>query len=189
MQRFFPPGKPVQLREAWDGRTWEIREGVVICDEPGVIAVYTAPGTPATIAAGEDGVRLRLPPPSWELRPAKIPDRHYLAVHKPGTAHTLLLIWDVEWNLLSWYINLETDLERTEVGFEYVDHFLDIVVEPDMAAWRWKDEDELEEAVAKGLVTADDAEAFRAEGERALQQLLQREAPYDERWEDWRPEN
>ena len=56
-----------------------------------------------------------------------------------------------------------------------------------MASWRWKDEDELEEALAAGLVTADDAEAFREEGERALEQLLRREVPYDEPWEDWRP--
>lgn len=188
MSRFFPPGKRVQLREVWNGRTWEIREGIVVRDDPGVTVVYTPPGAPATIAAGDDGVRLRLPLPGWELRPAKSPDRHFLAVHKPGTAHTMLVIWDVDWNLLCWYINLETDLERTEAGFEYVDHFLDIVVEPDMQAWRWKDEDELEEAVASGLVTADDAEAFRAEGEQALEQLLRREAPYDEPWEDWRPQ-
>jgi len=183
----FHPGQRIELCEVWNGRTWEVREGIIVRDEPEVIAVYTRPGSSATIAAGPDGVRLRLPPTAWELRQARIPDRHFLAIHPPGAQHSLLAIWDEQWRLLHWYINLESDLVRTGAGFEYVDHFLDVVVEPDMASWRWKDEDELKEAVAAGLVTTEEAEAFRAEGERALERLLRRAAPYDEPWEDWRP--
>jgi hypothetical protein len=183
----FQPGQRISLRELWDGRTWEVREGIVVRDEREVIAVYTPPRSPVTIAAGANGVRLRIPPPSWQLRQASIPDRHFLAVHPPGAGHTLIVIWDERWRLLEWYINLESDLCRTNGGFEYVDHFLDVVVAPDMTSWRWKDEDELEEAIADGLVTATEARSFPAEGERALAMLLRRAAPYDEAWERWRP--
>lgn len=186
----FGPGEWVDLREVWDGRTWELRRGIVVRDEPDVIAIYTPPATPAmvAVAAGGDRTRLRLPPPQWELAPVTTPaDRHFLAVHSPGADHSVLVIWAADWRLLEWYINLETDVARTESGFEYTDHFLDVIVEPDMSSWRWKDEDELAEAVERGLVTGDEAAAFREEGERAVEWLLARRAPYDEPWEGWRP--
>ncbi len=184
----FEPGEWIDLREVWDGQTWELRRGIVVRDEPEVIAVYTPPAIPAMVAAGPDGTRLRIPPPQWELVPAATPaDRRFLAAHAPGADHSVLAIWDDEWQLLQWYINLETDLVRTETGFEYTDHFLDVIVEPGMSSWRWKDEDELAEAVERGLVTPGEAGEYRLEGERAVEWLLARRAPYDEAWEDWRP--
>ena len=186
--RRFEPGEWIALREAWDGRTWELRRGIVVRDEPSVVAVYTPPSTPATIAAGEDGVRLRVPPAEWSLAEAATPaDRRFLAVHAPGSDHSVLAIWDDTWRMLCWYINLESDLVRTETGFEYEDHFLDVIVEPDMSAWRWKDEDELAEVIERGLISRDQSVAFYAEGKRALDRLVARQEPYDEPWEEWRP--
>ena len=46
--------------------------------------------------------------------------------------------------------------------------------------YRWKDEDELEQAAALGIV---DAAAVRAEGQRVLE-----EWPFPTGWEDWRPD-
>ncbi len=184
----FEPGTWVDLREVWDNRTWELRRGILVRDEPNVLAVYTPPGTPAWIAAGLDGRRLRLPPPDWELREVATPtNRHYFAVHPPGADHSVLAMWDTDWKMLHWYINLESNATRTDTGFEYTDHFLDIIVTPDLTAWLWKDEDELAEAVERGLVSLEQALAFRAEGERALERLLARRSPYDEPWEHWRP--
>jgi protein associated with RNAse G/E len=89
---------------------------------------------------------------------------------------------------MCWYINLEQPFRRTPIGFDYMDQTLDIVVEPDMSAWRWKDEDEFEEAQEHGIFTRSQASTIRAEGERALERLLAREPPFDDRWEDWRPD-
>ena len=69
-----------------------------------------------------------------------------------------------------------------------MDQTLDIVVQPDMSSWRWKDEDEFGEALEKGIYSAKQALEIRAEGERALKRLLAREPPFDERWENWRPD-
>jgi hypothetical protein len=186
--RRFQAGEWVVLREVWDGKTWEIRRGLVVRDEADVVAVCTPPSTRVLIAVGEDGVRLRLPPAEWEMAEAETPaDRSFLAVHPAGAEHSVLVVADEEWRMLHWYINLESDLVRTSSGFEYEDHFLDVIVEADLREWRWKDEDELAEAVERGLVTEEQAASFYAEGERAIKRLLAREAPYDERWEDWRP--
>ncbi len=183
----FEPGAQVELREMQCGRTWEVRSGVVVRDDPDVVAVYTAAGSAARIAAGPDGARLRLPPESWEMADVEVPaDRSFLAVHPVGADHSTILIRDAGWRLLCWYINLESALKRTPTGFEYTDHYLDVVVAPDMSGWHWKDEDELGEAVERGLVSAADAERFRHEGERAVERLLARRPPYDVEWEAWR---
>lgn len=184
----FEPGTWVDLREVWDNRTWELRRGILVRDDPSAVAVYTPPSTFTLVAVGPDGARLRIPPPDWQLVEVTTPaDRRFLAVHPPGADHSVLAIWDDDWRLLEWYVNLESDIVRTDAGFEYTDHFLDVIVEPDMSAWLWKDEDELAEAVGRGLVSPADVAAFRAEGERALEWLLARRPPYDEPWDAWRP--
>jgi hypothetical protein len=48
---------------------------------------------------------------------------------------------------------------------------------------QWKDEDELEAATRQGRVTADEARALRAEGERVVA-----ERPWPTGWEDFRPD-
>ena len=184
----FSPGERIEVREVWDGRAWEIRRPIVVEDTPGLIAVYNAPGSPVRTAVGPDGVRLRLPPSEWSMGVVPIPsDRRILGLHPPGSDHSVLLIWDESWRLLCWYINLEEDRQRNSRGFDFEEHVLDLVVEPDMASWRWKDEDELAEAVECGLFTPKQALDFRAEGERALDWLLARRPPYDRPWDDWRP--
>ena len=47
-------------------------------------------------------------------------------------------------------MNLEEPLKRTAIGFDYLDQLLDIEIAVDLSSWKWKDEDELEEAVARG---------------------------------------
>lgn len=118
---------------------------------------------------------------------ASIPaDRRILGLHPPGSDHSVHVVWDESWRLLYWYINLEEDRRRNAKGFDFEEHVLDLVAEPDMASWRWKDEDELAEAVERGLFTPQREKEFRKEGERALEWLLARRPPYDRRWEDWR---
>jgi predicted RNA-binding protein associated with RNAse of E/G family len=67
-----------------------------------------------------------------------------------------------------------------------MDHVLDVVIDPDLS-WRWKDEEELEEAVRLGLLTRKAADGIRAEGERVIVQLEAREPPFCDGWERWQP--
>ncbi len=50
-------------------------------------------------------------------------------------------------------MNFEQPLRRTPVGFDTFDEKLDLIVMPD-GTYRWKDEDELEQAAALGLLDA-----------------------------------
>jgi hypothetical protein len=111
-----------------------------------------------------------------------------LRLTEPGAAHSVLLLWNESRQFVSWYIDLETPMSRTPLGFDYMDQMLDIAVTPDLSSRRWKDEDELQECVRLGLWDAAQAAAVRAEGELALARLLAREPPLNEPWEHWRPD-
>ena len=78
----------------------------------------------------------------------------------PDTPYSVLL-WAAEDRRRVWYVNLEDPLERTSIGFDTVDHVLDVLVELDGSSWRWKDEEELMEAVREGLFSVEEAADFR----------------------------
>ena len=109
-----------------------------------------------------------------------------VSIRYPGDQHAYT--WFGRENGSSfWYVNLE-NYQRTPMGIDYQDHMLDIVIEPDLSAWRWKDEDELAEAVSLGFVSQAQADAIRAEGHRALARLEARSSPFGDGWERWTPD-
>jgi predicted RNA-binding protein associated with RNAse of E/G family len=181
----FRPGDSVIVREVWRGKIWTVRALTVVRDEPGLLALYQPAGAPWKRPFSRDGHPIRLPLEPWTLRDDALPE-DALRLVVPGDAHSVLLIWRERWQLTCWYINLEEPFRPTSIGFDYMDQTLDIVVEPDMSSWRWKDEDEFEDAIAKDIYSPEQARAIRAEGERALKGLLAREPPFDQKWEDWR---
>ena len=131
---------------------------------------------------------MRLPCEDWELRPGPWDGTRVLSFAWPGVAHAVLLFWDGDTGeFRGWYVNLQSPLRRTRIGFDYMDDALDIVVAPDRT-WHWKDEEELAELVARGLWTPEQAAAIRAEGERAIERLRAHEEPFDESWITWRPD-
>jgi hypothetical protein len=54
--------------------------------------------------------------------------------------------------------------------------------------WQWKDEDELEQAVAYGVVAPSHAEEIRTEGERVAAMIERWEPPFSDGWERWHPD-
>ena len=111
-----------------------------------------------------------------------------LFLRRPSDAHMVSLFWDSETDAFRfWYIDFVSPLRRTPIGFEAVDHGIDIVVEPDMSAWTWKDAEELDWYVEHGRYSRAEAESIRAEGERAVARL-RTERQRHERWLSWRPD-
>jgi predicted RNA-binding protein associated with RNAse of E/G family len=89
--------------------------------------------------------------------------------------------WTVDWQHLSWYVNLQTPLAFNDRFVDTTDQALDVVVHPDGTP-AWKDEDELAEAVELGIWTEAEAREIRDEGERVIA-----EATWPTGWEEWRP--
>jgi hypothetical protein len=181
-------GRVAVLREVARGRLWSARPTIVVRDTPELVALYFGPGAPWQRACGPDGKRLALPLGDWELRDIGWPTS-CLRLHQPGASHDLLIFWTPDHGRLShFYVNLQTPLRRTPLGFDYTDQYLDLVVSADRSEWRWDDEDELEEGLARGLIGAERAAELRREGERARDMILGRHPPYDASWELWCPD-
>jgi len=170
-------GDIVALREIWNGRVWKARPWIVVEDRPELLLLWIQRGAQTALPKSPP----HLPTGNWRLTEASFP-ANALRVTRPGAAHSILHFFDDDGALLHWYVNLERPLVRSKVGFDVEDLFLDLVIGRD-GAWRWDDEDELEDAVQAGLISAEDAEAARSEGERVLA-----EWPFPTGWEDWRPD-
>jgi hypothetical protein len=67
-----------------------------------------------------------------------------------------------------------------------MDLILDAIVDPD-GSWRWKDEDELEAAVARGVFDERLTGRIRNEALQVIRSAHANHPPFDEPWPAWRP--
>jgi hypothetical protein len=109
-----------------------------------------------------------------------------LVVKRPADDHTISMFWRDD-RFEFWYVDLHSPLRRTATGFDFVENGLDIVVDPDLSGWRWKDEDELAWAVAAGRYSQEESDDLRREGQRAVARLLA-ERPRWEALREWTPD-
>ncbi len=167
----------------------------VVDDSEDRIAHYLAPGTPFLRRTLRDGspvprvVSLEdLVANGSCLQQSTWHGPHQLIVTRPEAAHAVYLRWrEPDWTFEGWYVNLQAPLRRTAAGFTTEDQFLDLVVAPNRL-WKWKDEVELELAVARGRLSAGEAAAIRAEGERLVLEIEAVTFPFDGSLLDWRPD-
>jgi predicted RNA-binding protein associated with RNAse of E/G family len=190
-QSFFCPGQTIVLREIWDGKIWSARPVIVVQDRPDLTALYLPQGTsvrlPVTLK-GERTTPHNRARAEWILKEELWDRYHHLRLTIPGANYSVLLFLhaqDMSHDI--WYINMEDPLRRTEHGFKYMDQFLDIFIKSDLSSWHWKDEDELEEAIALGLISKERAAAMRAEGEKVARWIQSGRSPFNA-WEKWRPD-
>jgi hypothetical protein len=186
----FEPGQAITCCQIWQNRVFEERPEIVVQDSPELLALYLPPKTVINQPVSSGGEkadyldRLNL---TWTLAEVPwIPPRR-LRLSIPGAFYSVLIFWNEDNSLRAWYINLEEPLYRTTHGFDYIDLFLDIIAEPDLSSWRWDDENELEEAVKRGLVTGETSDMLYSEGGKAIEWLQSGNSPFNE-WETWRPD-
>jgi len=184
--RRFEPGEAIALRQTWNGRVWAARPATVVQDDPRQTMLFIPIGI-RWMAPFHDGDRLKIPQREFVLVPQRYEDLHVLSFSWPHTSYAVLLFLRPEGSPDSWYVNLEEPLRRTELGFDTLDHELDVIVELD-GSWWWKDEDDLAEAIRRGVIPAEDELRMRADGERAVRRILDREPPFDRDWTAWRPD-
>ena len=182
----FEPGETVALRQTWDGRVWAARPATVVEDAPGQTMLFIPIGI-HWMAPFHDGQRLKIPQTEFELVPQRYEETSALSFSWPDTWYAVLLFQRPDGSPSSWYVNLEEPLRRTQIGFDSLDHELDAIVELD-GSWRWKDEDDLAEAIRRGVIPAEEEPRLRADGERAVRRILDREPPFDRDWTPWRPD-
>jgi len=184
------PGDAVVWRTGRDGKIWSAHPMTVVRDSSGLVALCIRPGTTIMRRRGTRGGPRGRNLVTWDggHEPLTWHTNTALILNRPGDAHSVHLYWNAEDEFIGWYVNLEAPWRRHKLGFDSEDHDLDVLIEPDLSAWKWKDEDELAFAIDRGRFTEADAQRFRAEGLRAIDRVLRREPPLDEPWECWRPD-
>lgn len=183
--RRFEPGESAALREIWDGRIWSARPVTVVEDAEEQITLFIPAGA-HWMAPFRNGKRLKIQQAEYELmeQPYKA---HVLSFAWPANSAAVLLFYGSDWSPSHWYVNLEDPLRRSPVGFDTLDHKLDVIVELD-GSWRWKDEDQFAEIIELGLLDPEEETLLRAEAQDAVRRIAEHEVPFDRDWFDWRPD-
>jgi hypothetical protein len=173
-------GDALVFRNVWRGRPWVAIGANVVRDQPDLIALYVPEGAPFGFAPVAP-----IPHP-WEGRESWT-GHGLLMLHRPGEAYAVWVFWDGPQRAFSrWYVNFQAPVVRSSVGFDTLDHELDLW-SADGETWHWKDEELLDQRVAEGLFTADEAATIRADG-RGVRSELETAGPWwDRRWAEWSP--
>ena len=104
----------------------------------------------------------------------------------PGDSFSTYIMRDTKTkNLACWYINLQEPIRRTSIGFDTMDHMLDVIINPDMSEWKWKDDDEFLEAQKVGFYSIEKAREIWAEGEKAVRLITSERRSLYEEWKRW----
>ena len=181
------PGDHVVLREIWRNRVWYARPAIVVADRNDVRMFYVPPSVTALVPVDDAGSPLRLYADTWSLVPERRGDIGVLSFAFPDLAYAVILTVGPG-ATGGFYVNLQSPLAPTPLGYDTEEHILDATIAPDRSSWRWKDEDELAEAVTRGIFTPDEAATFRASGERGIRHVVERRPPFDREWDAWRPD-
>jgi hypothetical protein len=188
-------GDTILLRYLNRGRISHVVAATVVEDSPDLIALYVAMNSPMKIKVGLDGTRIprSLPYPErfgkpWKLADGTWSERSVLWLTKPGMPYAIGVFWaGTERLFAGLYCNIQDPLQRHALGFDSVDHVLDVQFWPD-GTWSWKDEDEFEDAQLVGRFTPESAATVREAGETAIKAWKQKAWPFDSDWATWEPD-
>jgi hypothetical protein len=171
------PGNVIVRRDVWRGLPYTVMPVVVVLDEPELLAVYLPEGAPLGFPeSGWPGGRHPWSAfSSWQ-------GHGVLMLQRPGDAYAVWAFWEGPGRAFSrWYVNLQDPFRRTSLGFDTLDHELDLW-SPDGRTWHRKDDERLDQRVAEGLFTPAEAEGIRREADRLLAELRAHGAWWDEGW-------
>ncbi len=181
------PGDHITLRGVGEKVFWAY-PAIAVQDTPEMVAYYLRAGT-----IGKNTSHRVAPNEMLDAQKIEIVDHEWrrtdvLMLAAPGDPFSVYLMWETGTKILDCiYVNLQEPLRRTRIGFDSMDNMLDVVISPDMDQWRWKDEDEFEEAQRVGVYSPERARQIRADGERAIEMVLSRRRSMYEKWKLWEP--
>ena len=152
---------------------WSATPALVARDDAELTVLWLPPGLTYAIGDALFG--------EWTYR-RRVLGRGQIRLLRRGEPFSVFLFFHEDASLRGWYVNIEHAQRRTALGFDYEDDLLD-VWKPLDAEPEVLDEDELEEAVVGGFVTAEHAAEIRANAASILAA-----PPWPTGWEGWKPE-
>jgi hypothetical protein len=177
-------GETVVRREVLRGRPWAGIPVFVVRDDPGLLATYIAEGAELGFADGEwPGGRH-----PWHGKTAWR-GHGVLTLQRPDDAYAVWAFWREPGRAFAgWYVNFQAPFRRTAIGYDTLDHEIDIWIPGGGPGWEWKDRELLETRVAEGRFTAEEAVAIRRDADRVAAELDAGRRWWDDGWRDWRPD-
>ena len=176
-----------------DGSLGSVHPARVVSDDGDQVLCWVLPGTSIRITTSPDGRTPRELPMEERFGGLRVPARSTWRTHP-----TLRLVLEHQWasvwwffepdgTFRNWYVNLEVPLGRDASGVDRVDGVLDVEVLPDLT-WSWKDEHEIDAALAAGRFSPGHMRRLRAEGERMVELAAAGKFPFDGTHCDARPD-
>ncbi|WP_125777515.1 DUF402 domain-containing protein [Antribacter gilvus] len=181
----FERGQTVVRREILRGEVWFASPQICVHDDGDLLVTYTPEGTP--FGFPQEG-RFPAGRHPWEAAGRQSWTGHgCLDLQWTGVEHAIFLFWSgPERQFRTWYFNLQDAPRRTPIGFDTLDHELDLVLPVDAETYRWKD---VEEFAAVGELRYPGRSAeIQAEGDRIAGLLDAGKRWWDEAWADWTPD-
>ena len=197
MRVFFDPGEIVLRRLFQHHRlSRALLTTVVRHDDAGLLLWAARGATTQDMVMADGRDRHRVPFKELISEPRRLAPVEWrgdgLVWHPTDTPYAVWYFFEPAGDFAGWYVNLETPgvawRDGTTGGIDSVDWDLDIVVRPDRT-WAYKDEDEMLDAVAHGLLYwGPDERTIRSAGEQAVKLVEAGEFPFDGTWTDFRPD-
>jgi len=192
------PGDTVALRGIYNQRVWYMQSAIVVRDESHEVALAVLPGAecmaPVGYINGKHG-----PNRSWDRWGDYLNDNWVMGRYNWNTNRLLILLQPEKYyatiyfwkndtdTFLCFYTNFQLPFRRSALGFDTFDLELDIVIEPDYE-WYWKDKDDYDEGIERGIISHDWVRGIDAARQEVLEKIEQRLYPYDGSWLNWRPD-
>jgi len=181
----------------WSTGDWVVRREVlsrgpwlgslvrIVEDSPKQLVSFTPTGSPLEFPEGDwptpDGRHPWFGRTHWQ-------GHGCLMLQRPGDSYAVWHFWHgPDRRFVCWYINLQLPFRRTEIGYDTQDLELDFVVYPD-GRWHTKDADRIDQRVAEGRWTAEEAEGIRRIGREVAERLESGERWWPLQWRDWQPD-
>jgi protein associated with RNAse G/E len=199
LQRF-AKGSTVVRRDVLRGRVWTATPYRVVEDSGDALLLACSPCieilAPTTwiewLRTGDDNVRKQgipnLASGRWDLGHWVWRETTVLMRLSPDDCFSVLRFFPADGVPSDWYVNFERPYRRTPIGIDTFDLLLDLVIEPDLSGWSWKDEDEYEQGRRLGLID----DAMHARIEQTRQQVLalieRRDGPFAGAWSSRAPD-
>ena len=189
---YFKPGDHVVVRDIDRGKSRAVVPSIVVEDGPEPTVTFIPVGAELLILTGDweshSSQQVRaISDLNGQYRRHSWRGRGSLRISQRCNPWSMGVFWNHPGGeLSSWYVNLERPQVRTDYGFSLHDELLDVVIAPDRKSWKWKDEDELAEAIGIGFFTPGDEARLRANGLAAVERIQSGEPPFDASWADFK---
>jgi protein associated with RNAse G/E len=193
----FAAGSTVLRRDVFRGKVWTATPMRVVVDSCSELVLCHWPGTqmlaPTTwtrwLRTGDDAVRKQAIPnlavTKWDLEQWTWRSTTVVTQLCPGEHFSVNRFLGGGDGSACWYVNFELPFRRTSVGVDTFDLFLDLVVDPDLTSYSWKDEDEYAHARRLGVIDDPLHRSIDEARQRAVALIEAREGPFGRDWSAW----